>query len=181
MVHRQILEHSNCAGYDPAIATAPENLLAVRFPLLEESAVPIEQMLSGIVKEIRRMPPVRHGEIHVTFIVRGRIEANPRGRTHEQRIAPGPLLGGGTVRLVKAQICYGGRIRQYPIELFAHGRNHFWITIEEIKFRVGLPDALVVRMILALPKLPVIGFSHGEHGVAILGIAGNSASAIKPS
>src|SRR5260370_25620079 len=92
MIYWKILQHPNQPGHDPAVAAAPEDLFAVRLALLKESAVTEKKMLVLVVEIIRLAPPVRHGKIKITPVVRGSINSHPCGRPHEQSIAPGPIL-----------------------------------------------------------------------------------------
>ena len=174
MIHRQVLQHADQTAHHPAVATAPENLFAVGFLLFEKRAVAEKEMLVLVIKIIRRAPPVLHGKFQIMFVTRRGVKAHPRRRPHEQRVAPRPVFTRLALRPGVFEALHIGRLRKNRVKFFAQRRNHLVFAAEKIKFRVGLPDAVVIRVVKARPEFPIVRLAHRAHRVAVFRIAGNS-------
>src|ERR1700733_15589382 len=103
MVCWQQLQHADKPGHDPAIAPAPENLLAVGLAPVEVGTVAEIEMFARIVKIVCRAPPILHCKIEIALVASKGEDLHPHRRGHEQRIAPGPQLGSLVVRLMEIQ------------------------------------------------------------------------------
>ena len=115
--------------------------------LLKIRAVAEKEMLVLVVKIIRRAPPVGHRKIKVAGIIRRRIKAHPRRRPHEQRVAPRPVFTCPALWLREFEALHLGRFGKNGVKFFAQRRNHLVFAVEKIKFRPGLPDAMVVGVV----------------------------------
>jgi len=171
VVRGQELQCSNEAAHHPPVSTTPEDLAAICLASVEVFAVAVIEPFLRIVKVVRGAPPVGDRKIAITFVSCGGVKPDPRGWGHEERVAPGPQIADAF--LCEVQRRKPNWVGQDVVKLCAHRGDHPWIAVLEIEFHVGLADDVVIRMILASPQFPLVIFTHLDHGIAILGIAGD--------
>src|SRR4030095_9009962 len=89
---RQTLQNSRDAGEDPAVAAAPEQLPAVAVALLEETAVPIEEMFRAVVEVVSGCLDLGVRVLGIALIAGRCSQPDPHRRRHEQGVAPAPAV-----------------------------------------------------------------------------------------
>lgn len=164
MIFREVLQHVDEAAHHPAVAPAPEDFCPVGFALGEIGAVAVVEVLGRVVEIGGRAPPVRHRKIEVTLIARRGPEANPRGRRHEERVAPRPESADAL--LLEFEGREVARAGEDGVEARAQRRDHLRVLGALPEFDAGLADGVIVGVIVARAELPLVGFADALHRCA---------------
>ena len=168
MVRGEKLEHANQPAHHPAVAAAPEDLAAIGLAPREKGAVPEIEVLRRIVEVVGGLPPFLHREIEVGLLAGRGIEAHPRGRTHEERIAPGPVVAPvGIEHPVINEVVVLG-MGQDIFEPRDRRREHLGVAVAEVELREDLPHAVIVRVVgrpVIVAESPSGLFPHLHHRV----------------
>src|SRR5260370_13819050 len=92
MVRRQQFQHAHQPGHDPAVAAAPEDLLAVGFAPVEVGAITVVEMFDRIVKIGGRAPPILHCKVEIALVPGSGIDLHPHWRSPAKANAPRPPM-----------------------------------------------------------------------------------------
>ncbi len=150
MLGRQVLQHACQTREHPAIAAAPEDLLAVGLALRDETAVAEVQMLARIIQEIGCLPPPPVELSQVARVASGLVEHTASVGGPEQRVTPAHSRRWTSLRQSRGSSAVERRSRRGGTDR----RQHRLVAVPQVQLDVHLPDAVVVGEVLARARLP---------------------------